>query len=217
MAGRATREGTDAEGCGIPSPHDRRDAVAVADELERGLQRLVGAGGVERHRHALRCGGADAVGEALTVGDGLAPSSRSRSKRASDDVATTVAPHSTANWIAAWPTAPDPPCMSSVSPAPTPSERSDWYAVPDRDADRRAPWAALTCGGRGCTRSAGTTTSVAYAPDAPKNEDRVARTEAVDARADGGDDPGAVAIRRGGARRTWPMAAGRRAAFRRSG
>ncbi len=55
---------------------------------------------------------------------GVAPSSRMRSNRRSDDVATTVAPHRRANWIAAWPTDPEPPCTSRVSAGPTASERS---------------------------------------------------------------------------------------------
>ena len=38
-----------------------------------------------------------------------------------------------------------------------------------------APSAALDLRRTGCTRAAGTTTSVAYAPDAPKNDDGVAR------------------------------------------
>ena len=63
-------------------------------------------------------------------------------------VAITAAPHSTASWIAAWPTAPEPACTSRVSVRPTASERSDWYAVPT-GMPSAAPSAALTCGGRG--------------------------------------------------------------------
>ena len=66
----AAGEGADAEGRGIPPAHEGRDPVAVVDQLERCLDRLVGAGGVEGDGDALRRGGADAVGQALAVGDG---------------------------------------------------------------------------------------------------------------------------------------------------
>ena len=94
----------------------------------------------------------------------------------------TVAPHSTANWIAAWPTAPEPRVHEQRVAAADGERAQRLIGGADRDAERGALGGADLRRPRRARARRATTTSVAYAPDAPKNDDGVAGAEAVDAR-----------------------------------
>ena len=107
----------DAVGLDAPVCGDGEDAVAIGHQRERNIDRLVCADGVERD---IQCRSAPArardprdpgrIRPALRRSDELrrsAPDSRSRSR----------ARPATASWVAAIPTAPDPPLIRSVSPA----------------------------------------------------------------------------------------------------
>src|SRR4051812_46442996 len=88
-------------------------------------------------------------------------------------VVTTVAPDQRANWTAALPTAPAPPCTRTVSPVIAPGPRCEGprsRTVRARCAVRagipiEAPTSKLTPSGKGTTRLIGCTTYSAAVPE----------------------------------------------------
>ena len=103
----------------------------------------------------------------------------------------TVAPHSTANWIAACPTDPEPACSSRVSRDPTARERSAWYAVPT-GMPRAAP-SFGTHAGQARLRVLGRHDDLGrIGAVCAEEHDGIADAEAVDLCSDRGDHTGGV-------------------------
>ncbi len=64
----------DAELRGEGTEGDGADPPAIGDEFQRGTEGILGRYAVQRGAYTVRCGGPDAIGQTVPVGDGMAPS-----------------------------------------------------------------------------------------------------------------------------------------------
>ncbi len=64
---RPAREGANPEGCGISTPHERRNASSVGDELDRRFESFVGASRIDGDRDPFGSESANTVGESIAV------------------------------------------------------------------------------------------------------------------------------------------------------